>query len=75
MPMSDGARDLWNEMQRDAMPDFEVLRETTHVARKVCYRCEACRAMIQKGQQYHYTVLLEDGEFQTHVRHVRCAWW
>ena len=75
MPMSDGARDLWNEMQRDAVPDIEVLRESTHVARKVCYRCSACRAMIQKGQQYRYTVLKEDGEFQTHVQHVRCAWW
>lgn len=74
MPMSDGARELWEEMQRDAAPQFEILRESTHVARKVCYRCSACRGHIGRGQQYRYTVLLEDGDFQTDVRHVRCQW-
>ncbi len=72
MTMSDGARELWQEMQADGMPHVEVLRESTHRARKTRYRCSACHDMIRKGARYHYTVLKEDGEFVTSACHVWC---
>lgn len=71
--MSDGARALWEEMQRDAAPDCQVLRVSFHRARKGgCYRCGNCGLTLHAGECYRYEVVLIDGEFTTFVAHRVC---
>lgn len=61
--LSDGERELWNELQRDAAPDFKVLSEKPGTRRKGPILCDGCHEAIEVGQRYKTVTYLEDGTF------------
>lgn len=69
--LSDGERELWQEMQREAAPDVVVLSQKSVKARKE-HTCDLCGQTIIVGDSYEAVAFLEDGEFQTHKMHLVC---
>ncbi|HVA28821.1 MAG TPA: hypothetical protein VNF68_11610 [Candidatus Baltobacteraceae bacterium] len=68
--MTDGEREIWSEMQRDAAPTVSVWRTTLHRSRKDRV-CSDCKRTIRAGEQYSKTFFVEDGEAGTIVSHPR----
>lgn len=66
--MSDGEREIWNEMQADAAPDIRVLWDKTPVARKP-HRCDCCGGEIASGEKYESRGIVLDGAFQAEKLH------
>lgn len=64
--LSDGERELWNEMQREAAgdpADWKTLSERVGVRRKGPVPCDICQEIIEVGERYTTVSALEDGEF------------
>jgi hypothetical protein len=66
--LSDGERELWNEMQRDAAPDIRVLWDKQPVARKA-HRCARCGDEIKAGERYESTGIITDGVLEATKQH------
>lgn len=66
--LSDGERDIWNEMQADAAPTVTVLWDKTPKAKKP-HLCDACNEEIAVGEVYKSTGVIEDGVFQATKMH------
>ena len=71
--MTDGERELWNEMQADAMPEVRELGRRKLRAR-VRHVCTTCRKPIQPGEQYLRVALVEDGRFEE-LKFCGPCWW
>lgn len=70
MPMTDGERDVWNEMQRDAAPDVRIMQTTRQRSRKE-RKCDECPNPIKVGDEYDRTFIVEDGQPATVITHPR----
>ena len=68
MGMSDGEREIWAELQREAAPDIVVLWDKTPKARRP-HLCDACNEEIAPGTVYESRGWREDGEFKTEKLH------
>jgi hypothetical protein len=70
--LSDGERELWNEMQRDGAPYWRTLssKVSTRGARPI--HCDVCDNGITSGQRYTTVTGLEDGKFVMIRHHVVC---
>lgn len=70
--MSDGERELWNEMQRDAAPDVRTIAIRTATRRGPPILCDNCGAPINPGDRYGSHVFTEDGRFELTRYHTPC---
>lgn len=68
--ISDGDRDLWNEMQRDAAPDVKMLHDKVSVARRGHEL--SCGCFIFAGERYRSVAMIADGKFERSKEH---AYW
>lgn len=69
--MTDGEREIWNEMQRDAAPDpreHRVLSQRRHTRGARPCLCDYCGAPIETGERYAAVSLINEGQFEL-VRH------
>lgn len=69
--MSDGEREIWNEMQRDAAPDprdYRVLSQRQHTRGPRPCLCDYCNNPIETGQRYAAVSLMNEGRFEL-IRH------
>ena len=61
---SDGDRIVWDEMQRDAAPSVDFLKDRQHTARQP-WKCQTCGKERPAGTVYRSTAGKIDGEFFT----------
>lgn len=60
--MNDGDRAIWNEMQRDALPEYTTLRHRTgHSGGRRA--CTTGKHVIEKGVKFDEVVAVIDGSF------------
>ena len=71
--LTDGERDIWNELQADAAPDHRTLRETKHKASKA-HTCDACGGIIHPGEMYWNAAHVVDDEFIIEKTHAHDCW-
>lgn len=71
--LSDGEREIWNDLQRDAAPDerdYRVLSKREHTRGQTACPCDHCDAAIQSGQRYVAVSLINEGKFELIRHHV-----
>lgn len=69
--LSDGEREIWNDMQRDAAPDerdYRVLSQREHTRGSIPCLCDYCDEGIEPGQRYRVVSLINEGKFEL-IRH------
>jgi hypothetical protein len=70
--LSDGEREILNQLNQEAAPDYEEIHSEIRKARKD-HICNVCKRTIRKGDRYEKHVFRLDGVFQELKHHVICS--